>query len=112
MITYIEKKTKINKLITFLVFSTITVYILIFAMNSLFMSRLAGFVYPCIQTLKAIGSQESKPVWLTYWCIYGFTVLVDEVTNSQDINSKINKIVPLFHFFKFCVFIWLSVPPF
>ena len=81
---YIEKHTKINKLIILCVFLALLVYISIFALNSLIISRLLGLIYPSIQTVKAVGNSESKKLWLTYWSIYGAVVMIDELTNSSD----------------------------
>lgn len=68
---------------------------------------LVGTVYPAIKSidaLKTVNDPEDDKIWLTYWCVYGFTVVAD--MNIGWILS----VIPFYYPAKLLFFLWLQLP--
>ena len=74
--------------------------------GSSFFTRLIGVAYPTFKSIQAIEtpSTDDDKQWLTYWCIYGFLVVLDEF------GGFILSYIPYYFFIKVCILIWLFNP--
>jgi receptor expression-enhancing protein 5/6 len=65
---------------------------------------LVGTVYPCLKSihaLKTTSDSEDDKIWLTYWCVYGFSSFAD-----LNIGWILNNF-PGYYVFKLLFFLWL-----
>jgi len=68
---------------------------------------LVGTVYPAfksVDALKTIKDPEDDKIWLTYWVVYGFTVVAD-----MNIGWVLS-VIPFYYPAKLLFFLWLQLP--
>ena len=64
-------------------------------------------MYPACKSCQALetkNTDEDDKVWLTYWVLYGFTVVID--TNA----GFILEIIPGYYYWKLLFFLYLQAP--
>ena len=81
----------------------LTVY---FACGAGFLCSIVGFVYPAIQSIKAIESadKDDDTLWLTYWVVFGFFHLLESFIDV------LLSWMPFYYIIKFCFLIWCYLP--
>ena len=66
-----------------------------------------GTIYPIFKSVQALQTEDDyddDQVWLTYWVVYGFTVVADQYAGF------ILEILPAYYLLKLGFFIWLQIP--
>lgn len=67
---------------------------------------IVGFLYPAYRSFKALESddKEDDTQWLTYWVVYAFFTVFDEMT------SWILNLMPFYFMIKLVLMIWMFWP--
>ena len=67
---------------------------------------IVGFLYPAYRSFKALESDETDDdtQWLTYWVVYAFFTVFDEMT------SWILNLMPFYFMIKLVLMIWMFWP--
>jgi receptor expression-enhancing protein 5/6 len=66
-------------------------------------SSLVGFIYPAYRSFRAVesSSDEDDTLWLTYWVVYAFITIFDEVIRY------LLSFLPFLDLLKCTLFVWL-----
>lgn len=69
--------------------------------------NLVGFIYPVFASFKALKTDDNhqdERQWLTYWIVYAFFCLV------EDITDMLSEYIPLYHLCKLSFLVWCFLP--
>ena len=64
-------------------------------------------VYPAYKSIKALETKDDDDddkEWLTYWCVFGISSLVDEF------GGIILSLIPFYYYIKLLFFVWMMHP--
>jgi receptor expression-enhancing protein 5/6 len=64
-------------------------------------------LYPAFKSIKALETKDDDDddkVWLTYWCVFGFFTLFDEL------GFILLNLIPLYSYIKLGFFLWMMAP--
>ena len=101
----IEKLTCIPPIVTvtlaviFLLYKTLTG-----AYNEFLLLCLSS-LYPMLKSVRALQTEhdpEDDKIWLTYWCVYGFIVVLDKYEFDFFLED-----ITLYFWIKFGLYLWL-----
>ena len=81
--------------------------IILFTMGGTILSAVITVVYPGFKSIKALETKDTDDddkVWLTYWCVFGISTLVDEFA------FFLLAFIPFYFYIKLAFFVWLMAP--
>jgi receptor expression-enhancing protein 5/6 len=81
--------------------------IILITMGGTILSAVITVVYPSFKSIKALESKENEEddkIWLTYWCVFGISTLVDEFA------FILLSFIPFYFYIKLGFFLWLMAP--
>jgi hypothetical protein len=76
-------------------------------MGGTILSAVITVVYPGFKSIKALETKDTEDddkVWLTYWCVFGISTLVDEFA------FILLSFIPFYFYIKLAFFVWLMAP--
>ncbi|KAJ0412532.1 hypothetical protein ATCC90586_006899 [Pythium insidiosum] len=105
-IVELEKQTGVDKFFIFLAGAALTGILLFVIGGAELITNLAGFIYPAYMSFKALSTPgtEDDTQWLTYWVVYAFFNLTEEVTDV------LFSWIPFYFFIKIAFLVWCYHP--
>ncbi|TMW62564.1 hypothetical protein Poli38472_005182 [Pythium oligandrum] len=105
-IVELEQQTGVDKFYIFLVLALLSGVLLFVVGGAQLLTNLIGFIYPAYQSFKALStaSTSDDTQWLTYWVVYAFFNLTEEITDV------ILSWIPFYFFIKVAFLVWLYHP--
>jgi receptor expression-enhancing protein 5/6 len=85
----------------------ISALIILITMGGTILSAVITVVYPGFKSIKALETKDTDDddkIWLTYWCVFGISTLVDEFA------FILLSFIPFYFYIKLAFFVWLMAP--
>ena len=81
--------------------------IILFTMGLSILFSVVTVVYPGFKSIKALETKDNEDddkIWLTYWCVFGISTLLDEF------GYFLLSFIPFYTYIKLGFFVWLMAP--
>ena len=81
--------------------------VILFTMGLSILFSVITVVYPGFKSIKALETKDNEDddkIWLTYWCVFGVSTLVD------DFAFIILAFIPFYSYIRLGFFVWLMAP--